>query len=136
MRTLAIALCILGCVGCSPAPVDPLFLELLKVPTDDFSGHDLLTPDERLPLEATVESLIADGFMPDFADLPYAQNQQCGKFRVPIFGTDQRFKSYDTAILNKHGNMLQRHDYRITLSVDASCVVIRAQGWRMRPVTL
>jgi hypothetical protein len=55
---------------------------------------------------------------------------------VPIIGTDKRFQSYDQALLNRFSDLLHWDSYRITLSVEANCRIVRVEGSKLRPVTL
>jgi hypothetical protein len=70
------AICLVALVGCSwIPPEDPLFRKLIVLAQDNHDRHDLLSSGETLDLEATVNSLIQEGFSPDFAELPFATYQ-------------------------------------------------------------
>lgn len=82
-----------------------------------------------------MNSLVREGFSPDFGELPYSTYQRCGPFTVPIKGTDKRFQSYDDALLNRYPDLLRWDTYRITLSVEANCTITKVEGEKLYPTT-
>ena len=116
----------------------PLAKRLVAIAGNDYSRHVLLTSkDTPLDLEQTVDSLIADGFSPDFGEawgtLKY---QVCGSFSVPVWGSDKTDGHYDEALMNRSGGFLIWKEFRLSLRVAEGCKIVRVEGWQMRPTTL